>query len=143
MALVLTGVVVASPLTPLAAQQRPSVETLDTLVRRYWRAGIANDSLEMGRVTSGEQPRRVMPMFTSSAHSMPTAKEAERVRIRRRPATQFRGDTAWRAYAIRVGESTVAVPYTVRFERRCAGWRIVSVSRDAAAGYPAQPPNDR
>ena len=139
---VVTALMAVMP-TTLAAQHRPSVASLDTLVRRYWQAGVANDSLGLRRVTTGEQPRRVMALFTLSAHSMPTAHDAERVQVRRRPVTRFHGDTAWRAYTILLGESTEGMPYMVRFERRCGAWSIVSVSMDAAAGYPVQPPNER
>ena len=123
----------------VAAQRRPTEAALDDLVRRYWLAGVTEDSTALARVTAGEQPRRVVYAFTQTSDGV-TATEAKHQRPRVEPKTRVVADTAWRAYTMRVGVSEHDVPYTVRFERRCGAWRIVTVAFDEAVGYPVRSP---
>jgi hypothetical protein len=104
-------------------RNRGTAVVLDTLIRKFWRAHAAADSVTLKELSVGEGPRRVAYLFDGMAPA-----EAERVRVRRTPRFQVRGDTAWRSYTSPWGEYHALLPYQVRFERRCGRWRIVAIS---------------
>ena len=126
----LTMMVAAVALAPreAIAQRRAQTAELDTLMRRYWIAGVTRDSAGLDSVIVGEQPRLVLGAFIIGSGEV-TRADAEQVMARRRPPMRSQGDTVWRTYAVRVGDlSHDWLDYVARFERRCGRWKIAAIS---------------
>jgi hypothetical protein len=117
-------------LTPrdASAQRRARNAELDALMRHFWIAAVAGDTVGLDSMMVGEQPRLVLGAFVGGNGAV-TRLDAEQMRLRRRSPMRFRGDTVWRTYSVRVGDIPHDwLDYVARFERRCGRWMIAAIS---------------